>query len=148
MRPLIIKSGGQTGADQGGLASAKELRIATGGWMPRGALTELGPMPQLLEMYGLKEHPSSQYRPRTRLNVKETDGTVWFGNIGTPGYKCTARACSDYKKSFRSINSAQELREFMEDYRIRALNTAGNRESSNPGIYYRTCFIIIAAFHL
>lgn len=147
MRPLIIKSGGQTGADQAGLEAAKQCGIMTGGWMPRGALTELGPTPELLERYGLKEHPSPQYRPRTRLNVKETDGTVWFGKTGSPGYKCTKRACEDYKKPFWWIDDAKRLQKFIEEFRIRALNVAGNRESSNPGIYYRTCAIIIEAFH-
>jgi Circularly permutated YpsA SLOG family len=31
-----IISGGQTGADQAGLRTAKRLGIETGGWMPQG----------------------------------------------------------------------------------------------------------------
>ena len=40
-RPSKIISGGQTGADMGGLLAAKDLGIRTGGWMPKGWLTEL-----------------------------------------------------------------------------------------------------------
>ena len=35
-----IISGGQTGADEGGLMAAALLGIPTGGWMPRGFLRE------------------------------------------------------------------------------------------------------------
>lgn len=37
-----IVSGGQTGADQGGLEAAEELGIPTGGWAPAGYYTEQG----------------------------------------------------------------------------------------------------------
>ena len=40
-----VISGGQTGADQAGLAVAKRLGIPTGGCMPKGWLTEAGPRP-------------------------------------------------------------------------------------------------------
>lgn len=46
MRPVRIISGGQTGADQGALVAAKQLGIETGGWTPRGFLTEAGPCPE------------------------------------------------------------------------------------------------------
>jgi hypothetical protein len=42
-----IISGGQTGADQAGLAVAKRLGISTGGFMPKGLLTAAGPQPDL-----------------------------------------------------------------------------------------------------
>jgi hypothetical protein len=42
MLELVI-SGGQTGADQGGLRATRACGIPTGGWAPRGWLTEAGP---------------------------------------------------------------------------------------------------------
>lgn len=51
----MIVSGGQTGADQAGLDAAINLGIPYGGWIPKGRLTEDGPLPekyQLQEMLG------------------------------------------------------------------------------------------------
>ena len=53
---LQIVSGGQTGADQGGLEAALALGIPVGGWAPKGWLTENGPDPTLESKYGMKEH--------------------------------------------------------------------------------------------
>jgi hypothetical protein len=41
MIPNIIISGGQTGADQGGLFAAEILKIKTGGYAPKGYRTEV-----------------------------------------------------------------------------------------------------------
>ena len=41
-----VISGGQTGADQAGWRAAKASGIPTGGWMPKGFLTEDGPRPE------------------------------------------------------------------------------------------------------
>jgi Circularly permutated YpsA SLOG family len=40
-----IVSGGQTGADRAALDTARELGIATGGWVPRGRRAEDGAIP-------------------------------------------------------------------------------------------------------
>ena len=48
-----IISGGQTGADQAGLAVAKRLGIPAGGFLPKGFLTEAGPRHDLAAEYGL-----------------------------------------------------------------------------------------------
>ncbi|HME98544.1 MAG TPA: putative molybdenum carrier protein, partial [Terriglobia bacterium] len=50
-----IISGGQTGADMGGLLAARELGIETGGMAPKGWLTENGPEEVLLRSFGLSE---------------------------------------------------------------------------------------------
>ena len=50
-----IISGGQTGADQAGLAAAKRLGIPTGGFFSKGFLTEAGPRPDLAAEYRLEE---------------------------------------------------------------------------------------------
>ena len=146
MRPDLIISGGQTGADQAALFAAEHLDIATGGWMPRGALTEEGPRPNLLFRFGLREHESALYAPRTRQNVRDADGTVWFGTLGSPGYFCTSLAAQKQRKPFERVTSSEQLRTFMHRYSIKTLNCAGNQASMNPGIYQFTYDLIVDAF--
>ena len=77
--PEKVISGGQTRADQAGLIAAARFGIATGGWMPKGCRTLAGPNPELAARFGLREHPSEDYPPRTELNVLRSSGTLWFG---------------------------------------------------------------------
>ena len=63
--PEKVISGGQTGADQAGLIAAEKAGITTGGWMPKGFRTLDGPNPGLAARFGLREHPSEEYPPRT-----------------------------------------------------------------------------------
>ena len=146
MRLTKIISGGQTGADQGGLAGAKELGIATGGTAPKGYRTEAGNNPSLRDLYYLEESRYWPYTYRTRDNVRNSNGTLWVGNIGSPGYWCTKRACDDKKKPWIENPTGLDLWEWVQHYQIYTLNVAGNRESKNPGIFEKTKALIIEAF--
>ena len=136
-----IISGGQTGADQGGLAAGVELGLATGGWAPRGWRTQDGPAPWLAK-FGVHEHYSAEYPPRTRQNVLESDGTLWVGNPDSPGGKLTLRTCKAAGKSKFELrlvaplqdHSVEDFRAWVQRFDVRVLNVAGNRESSSPGI--------------
>jgi len=108
-----IISGGQTGADQGALHAAMTLGLKTGGVVPKGWRTERGPAPWLGQL-GLEEHASGSYRPRTFDNVMHSDGTLIFGNVESPGCRCTRR--------------------WLEDNNIGILNVAGSRASRQIGI--------------
>src|SRR5262245_4392293 len=88
-----VVSGGQTGADQAGLAVAKRLGIPTGGCMPRGWLTEAGPRPDLAVEYGLEETGTAAYSERTERNVLLADGTVVFGDARSIGSMLTIKLC-------------------------------------------------------
>jgi hypothetical protein len=66
-----IISGGQTGADQASLDVAIKLNIPHGGWIPKGRLTENGPLP---EKYQMQEMPSDSYQKPTEQNVIDSDG--------------------------------------------------------------------------
>lgn len=145
MSVIKIVSGGQTGADQGGLEAGKLLGLETGGWMPKGWKTEAGPRPDFEERYGMREHPTPLYPPRTEANVIISNATAWFGNLGSPGYRCTEKACKKHNRPFRVINSPQELRDFVAEFNVRILNVAGNRESKNPGIQWTTREAIVEA---
>jgi hypothetical protein len=70
-----IISGGQTGADVAGLDAAINHAIPHGGWIPKGRLTEDGPLPA---KYQLQEMPTASYPKRTAQNVIDSDGTVIF----------------------------------------------------------------------
>lgn len=140
-----IISGGQTGADRGGLEAARVLGLETGGWAPKGYLTERGNDPSLKD-FGLQEMTTADYPPRTRLNVWESDGTVIFAPKMSPGSRFTRNCCIGLKKPFLLNPSAYELAEFVESHGITILNVAGSRESKHSGIQEKVKTLIIHAF--
>jgi hypothetical protein len=95
-----VISGFQTGADIAGIYAARAHGIPTGGAMPRGFLTEDGPRPDYAELYGAVELPTPSYPERTRRNVADGDGTLWFGDWHSPGGKATLDACRLRGKPF------------------------------------------------
>jgi hypothetical protein len=136
-----VISGGQTGADQAGLAAAKRLGIPTGGTMPKGWLTETGPRPDLASAYDLTEAATAEYPERTKLNVLASDGTVVFGDSRSRGSMLTARLCQRHSKPCCMIPlgedpdaAADRLLSWLAQHRIRTLNVAGNRASQALGI--------------
>src|SRR3982751_2173059 len=112
MRPALIISGGQTGADLGGLVGARKVGIATGGTAPKGYRTDAGPQPDVLRGFGLVEHRSAAYAPRTACNVRNSDATVLFGQLTSPGTSLTIRLCRQYRKPHLENPSAHELRRY------------------------------------
>lgn len=138
---IKVISGGQTGADQAGWRAAKRCGLETGGWMPKGFLTEAGPRPEFAEMYGAKEHPSREYRGRTISNIGLADGTLLFGDPRSAGAKLAQWViddldgthmlrCIETRSAFPPFRAVEAIRR----WKIRALNVAGNRESKAPGI--------------
>jgi hypothetical protein len=128
-----IISGGQTGADRAGLEVARELGLLTGGTAPDRYLTENGCDPSLAE-FGLIAHEGLDYDGRTRLNVRNSNGTVIFGNVESGGTALTVLECTKAGKPYIVNPSARELRCWLLDHAIVVLNVAGNRASDNPGL--------------
>lgn len=134
-----IISGGQTGADRGGLDAAIELGIEHGGWCPKGRRAEDGRVPL---KYVLREHPSPDYPLRTARNIIESDGTIVFVEdfeTAGPGSRLTIQFALTSKKpcfvvELGSPPSASKIRGWIRKYAIKTLNVAGSRESSRPGI--------------
>jgi len=131
---MILKkviSGGQRGADQGGLAAAKDMGLLTGGWVPYGWVTQNGPMPQLAKL-GCVEHKSPKYPPRTYANVKEADGTIRLANdFNSYGERCTLKAIGYYEKPYFDIDLADppfifDVTDWIDKHNIHVLNVAGN----------------------
>jgi Circularly permutated YpsA SLOG family len=154
--PVIEKivSGGQTGADRAALDAAIALGIAHGGWLPKGRLTETGPLP---ETYALQEMPSAEYRDRTVQNVIDSDGTLIISRGGlTGGSALTLRAALDHGKPCLHIDLTEDstfpavskAADWILASRIVTLNVAGPRASKDPEIYAEVKKIIEGIYYL
>lgn len=143
-----IISGGQTGADISGLIVAKKFGLETGGWMPKGFKTQAGPRPDYAETYGLQEHGSESYVPRTFANVKDSDGTIRIaGDLESPGERCTLKAIRQYRRPYFDVDlidaypleaRAIEAAVWIQKNQITVLNVAGNSESTFFGTAAQT----------
>lgn len=99
-----------------------------------------------LKQFGVMEDQSSDYPPRTIKNVQNSDGTVWFGNVNTPGGKLTIGTARREGKALIVNPDPDELRQWIISQNIVTLNVAGDREENDPGIRERVETILIAAF--
>jgi len=143
-----IISGAQTGADQAGLCAAEALGLETGGTVPKGRRTCVGPLSDnVMLRWNLVEDASFAYPPRTERNVQDSDGTVIFGNLNSSGSKLTIKLCKKHLKPYiTNPLSPEELRNWADVYKLQVLNVAGNREETNPGIFANVRDFIIEAF--
>lgn len=135
-----IISGGQTGADQGGLDAALQAGVPHGGFCPKNRRSEWGIIPA---KYQLVEMASFDYPPRTRKNIESSDGTVVFTKgAAEAGSKLTIDLCRQYGKPVLWVNIAktdikgavESICRWSAEHDIVTLNVAGNRESKSPGI--------------
>lgn len=129
-----IISGGQAGADQGGLEAGRDLGLETGGTAPQGWMTEAGPQPNKLKSFGLVEAGVAGYPFRTKMNVLNSDATAVFGFIGEPGSRLTCSLCKKFGKPWVVNPNTADLLELLEWHNVEVLNVAGNRESKSLGI--------------
>lgn len=154
-----IISGGQTGADMGGLLAGKILRIDTGGTAPAGFNTLKGNNPSLGTKFGLVELEFStrisvaqMYVRRSMKNVDDSDGTIAFRTHNSVGTDKTIGYClekkwkkvkieqsgelySKYKPLFLVANiKVEQLRKLLPawiiKHNIQILNVCGHREES------------------
>ena len=139
-RPRLarIVSGGQTGVDRAALDVALALGIPCGGWVPRGRRAEDGRVP---ERYPMREARRSSYGERTRLNVRDSDGTLILA-VGAPtgGTALTAAFARQLGKpclliDMEATRDPSMISEWLGRHGIRVLNVAGPRESTCPGIH-------------
>lgn len=149
-----IISGGQTGADLGALVFARERGIQTGGFMPKGWLTEEGPRPDYKDLYGLVEVEGG-YRDRTERNLIASDAVLLFAlNMSSPGSALTLNLAAIHHKPCYQIqlhedqyrlfrlstkiagdpSGSRDIANWLIRIGARVLNVAGNRESRAPGI--------------
>ena len=138
---IKIISGGQTGADRAALDAARERGIAHGGWIPKGRITEDGPLGW---EYHLQELNSYRYRDRTEKNVVESDGTliVSYGPLSSGSALTEAlalrydRPCLHLNMDYYSLDTAvRAVEQWLKENAIKVLNVAGPRASSDERIY-------------
>lgn len=153
-RPSKIISGGQTGADLGALVAAERCGIATGGTAPQGYRTEKGAQIEVLrDRFGLIEHPSKDYKPRTRENIANADATLILStNFASSGTQLTIAFCEDLDKQYYLAdpshpNTLRHIRLFLEKSKPSVLNVAGNRESVSPGLTRTVAALLQAVFN-
>jgi len=145
-----IISGGQTGADRGGLDAALELGLEIGGFCPKGLRAEDGRIP---DRYPLVELGTGDYRVRTKRNIEASDLTIIFHDgVITPGSIYTGRTAKRLGRSFVIIDLnhapktlALRIRQALEFSDVQTLNVAGSRESRAPGIQERVRKILVEA---
>lgn len=135
---LRVVTGGQTGVDRAALDVALRLDLPVGGWCPRGRLAEDGP---LHPRYPLTESETDDYAERTRLNVRDSDGTLVL-SMGEPtgGTAWTLVCCRLEHRPVHCVRLGPEARvepvwAWLRFHGIRALNIAGPRESIEAGVY-------------
>ena len=150
-----IISGGQTGADQGGLDFALGNGIEAGGWCPKGRVCEIGIIPA---RYPVVEIAEDDYNLRTRMNVGDSDGTLVIIRDGymEEGTHITVEYCTSLSKphfliDFMIMSGQMEsvfsaLINWISENQISVLNVSGNRESNSPGIQKETYNLLKQVF--
>lgn len=146
----MLRSGGQSGVDRAALDAALACGVPYCGWVPDGGLCEDLPQGELLRRYPLlRECGSTDYRVRTRMNVRDSHATIVFtpdGRAASPGSRLTVRLCRELHRpclvikaddlgttfaAFEHLPGYDRLR----DGERYVLNVAGTRESKAPGIH-------------
>ena len=154
---IRVISGGQTGADRGGIEAAFDLGVSTGGTAPKDYRTSRGNDPTL-KNYGLDEDLSFAYPPRTLKNVKNSDGTVIVGTrMASPGSVLTHGYCTKNGKPCRQIGFTEQytneevfeegkkLAQWIRSKRISVLNVAGNRDGFADLLHHHLTYKLIQA---
>lgn len=142
-----VVSGGQTGADRGGIDAAIACEVSYGGWIPKGRKAEDGLVPQCYTE--LKEMDTEDYSARTEQNVLDSDGTVIFvyGKL-TTGSALTKKFAIKHKKPCLHIDLDTDeyptslIINWCIENQIETLNVAGKSASKADGIYEKVRTII------
>ena len=132
-----IISGGQTGVDRAALDAAISLGVDHGGWCPAGRLAEDGP---IADVYHLTETASTDYTVRTEQNVIDADATLILcrGEL-TGGTALTKQMAQRHGKPCLVVDlgmppDVADISAWLAEHNVAALNVAGPRESTCPGI--------------
>ncbi len=138
---FCIISGGQSGVDRAALDVALKLKVACGGWCPKGRLAEDGKIPGC---YPLEETPARDYQQRTRWNVRDSDGTLILKTgLLKGGTALTTAIAQKLHRPLLIVDldyppKTETVKAWLEQHHIHRLNVAGPRESNCPGIYARS----------
>lgn len=149
--PSKIISGGQTGVDIGALVGARKAGIPTGGNAPKGYKTEKGNQSEILRSFGLIEHPSEKYPPRTKENIKNSCATlILVTNVNSAGTKLAIDHCKLIGRPFLVVNPFHDTikltTDFINMHQPSILNIAGHRQSTSIGIAEKTVEFVFNLF--
>ncbi len=150
---MKIISGGQTGVDRAALDVAIELDILHGGWCPKGRLAEDG---IISGKYQLIETSSSDINERTKLNIRDSDGTLILVPklpiTVTDGTILTIDEVKEKKKPYMMVDLSvsqdhSKILQWMKENNITVLNIAGPRASQVEGIYETSLVFLKQLFY-
>jgi hypothetical protein len=121
--------------------------------MPKGWRTLDGPRPEYRELYGMVEHASSAYPPRTYRNAFDSDMTIRIAiDFRRPGERCTLRALEQHGRLHFDVLLPDSFEMTVREHalingacvatrtlafnlqRPIVVNFAGNSERTAPGI--------------
>jgi outer membrane protein OmpA-like peptidoglycan-associated protein len=151
----FVISGGQTGADQGGLAAAFDSGIETGGTAPKNFRTLVGQNLELKTKFKLIEDSRENYAARTAKNVQHSDATVRIAsNFNSPGEICTLKAIKKHNKIYFDVPVTQvknrdiiiKFAEWLRDNNVQVLNVAGNGDRTGNFHYQATYDFLMDVF--
>ena len=147
IQDFMLISGGQAGVGVSSLVGAQRVGVKTGGFAPKGWLTERGPQP-ILGQYGLIEAASPGYAFRTEANVKMADITLILSvKLSSAGTVKTIKLAKKHRKPYICIDPYDPKAiplalAFLLKHRPKIVNVAGNRESICPGISKQVAYVI------
>ena len=145
-----IISGGQTGADRGALDAAISQEFPYGGAVPAGRKSESGPLPL---SYMMEELASEHYPDRTEKNVRDADATLILSHGNLSGGSALTEKIADrlvkpcLHVDFNILDMTQaviRVSSWLDMHRIKVLNVAGPRASSDSRIYELSRTLIIS----
>ena len=156
-KELKIVSGGQTGADRGGLLAAMDIGLDWGGWAPKGWRAEDGTIPSCYREK-MQEIGSSNYLVRTRRNVADSHATLIVTNTYplSGGTLKTRHFCEEMMRSHLVVaidenDAVGKVQRWLAQFFGQeqpipfVLNVAGPRESKAVGIQESTRRLLIDA---
>ena len=156
--PDLVISGGQSGADLGGLLAARALEIGTGGYAPKHFKTENGDKPELGAVFGLIEAPTDDYEARTALNIDLCDVIILIcRRFESSGSRLTHKLAVDNGKPIFEVSFPThayveqpelpaKIHEWLDWYEPSVIMIAGNRESVANGIQKWTQEFVMRVF--
>lgn len=156
---LVIRAGGQTGADRAALDTAVRLGLPYGGWCSRGGEDESEPTPPgLLTAYPLlAQVPTNVPQQWAAWNVRDSHATLLLHHGDRAGCSPEAdfsRVCAEFVflRPCMLVNIARAGEGYLQMARswigrlgsclgVRELhlNVTGPKESQAPGIYEDAC---------
>ena len=153
---MIIKiiSDGQTGVGRAALDTAIKLDIPYSGSIPKDRKTEDGSLP---DTYILNEMPTFSYAKSAKLNIVDSDGTLFISNGQlTATSRITFKLAEKYHGLYLHIDlnetpafqAGMVITSWITKNDIQVLHVTGPWASEDPKIYETTLYILESVYYL